>query len=250
MTEIGIMTEYDVRGFHDMFRDQFPNFAVATGLENLNPLPSEGAINQTTANLIIGEPPRRFWFTSADGAFVLQAQENMLALNWRRRGFKPNTPSDYPGFEAMLGMFRGIYDKVRDARDGQHPMPNPASCELLYDNMLSLRDGHGNQLRLEQALREIRPGDSQIGKLGWRMAWHELFEDAPDPKSTSFSVQISTGGALVADTSDICPVARIEFSSRSLVKGWDDVFSFFEKARFRTHARLEALTTKEVRASW
>lgn len=251
MTEPGLMSDYDVSGFHDLFRSEFPAFQANMGIESLAPAARVHGPQPQFSYFGNDMPPRRWWFIAPDNKRLVQAQENMLALNWRRLDMPPVGPSNYPGFDAMLEEYQAMVGVVSDRLVGLGAkLPNPVNCELLYVNLISMRDAGGNQLRLEDVLVGHQNTSQGQPRFSWQNSWFEEVSGAPDPKQTSLQIDLSAAAFANQSQGEQWPVVRMQLVSRSTVKTWDDVFAFFLTAHELASDRLISLTTERIRENW
>lgn len=97
----------------------------------------------------------RAWFLSQDGVLLVQAQEDRIALNWRRSG----QPIKYPRY----GPLRAQFEELVSAAAALLGMPEGLSAdftELTYVNELDVDGGPG--LPAERALTTIRVPDANF----------------------------------------------------------------------------------------
>lgn len=97
----------------------------------------------------------RAWFLSQDGVLLVQAQEDRIALNWRRSG----QPIEYPRYGALRAQFEELLNTTAELLD----MPDGLSVdftELTYVNELDVDSGPS--LPAERALTTIRVPDAEF----------------------------------------------------------------------------------------
>jgi len=97
----------------------------------------------------------RAWFLSEDGVILVQAQEDRIALNWRRSG----QPIDYPRYGALRTQFKELIDTTATLLGMPEGLPADFT-ELTYVNELDV-DG-GPSLPAERALTTISVPDADF----------------------------------------------------------------------------------------
>lgn len=245
MTNPGVMQEYDIKGLHSLFEADFPHVEQQPPLEYLMPA---GAANNAFS---LGLPYKRWWFVSDDQEQVLQFQPNMIALNWRRRDAKPIGDNPYPGFSVMFARFASILDEVRSWNSQQdRSMPEPVSCELLYDNMIVQPAQNTKSVKLSNIIAELNPSYNGPGKYNWRNSWFEKLEDDKNPDESSLAVDIVAAAIMIDGEELPRPVIKLQFTSRSIARDWDNVHRFFDVAHRRTTERLISIVTESARQTW
>jgi len=77
-------------------------------------------------------PMPRFWFTSSEGAYLIQVQRNAFILNWRK------TDNAYPHYEDVKEMFDEWFGKFCNFCERQFGIGQLAiaRCELNYVNLI------------------------------------------------------------------------------------------------------------------
>jgi uncharacterized protein (TIGR04255 family) len=77
-------------------------------------------------------PLPRFWFTSRDGAYLIQVQRNAFLLNWRKKD------SAYPHYEEVKTKFDEFFELFRSFCERQFGIARLgiARCELNYVNLI------------------------------------------------------------------------------------------------------------------
>lgn len=102
----------------------------------------------------LGPSLPRAWFLSRDGVLLVQAQEDRLALNWRRSGL----PIDYPRYSTLRPMFEeliAVSQKLLKLNEIAGDL-----VELTYVNELNIDGGSG--LPAERALTTVRAPESDF----------------------------------------------------------------------------------------
>jgi uncharacterized protein (TIGR04255 family) len=96
---------------------------------------------------LVGAPtePQRWFFSSTAGELIVQVQNDLFGVNWRKRtsiGDPDENP--YPGYEVMLKLFlqyQALWTEFTQNSAGISL--EPRSCAMLYDNIWLLPDEPG-----------------------------------------------------------------------------------------------------------
>lgn len=247
-----VYAPYNVATFHGLVRDDYPFAQQQPPLVDLAPFPTHGD-PAPEVGIRFGEAPtlNRWWFMTADARRVLQVQENMLALNWRKFAGE-GTAGPYPGFSQLLAEFERYVDGVRSvSRPSGFQFPKPVMCELLLDNLVPLE--HGDKaFRMSEALAIIAPAKARDPRplLAFQMNWFERMEGREISEPQDFSVRVAVVGAQIGAEPESQMYARIVMAARTSVSEWADVPAFFVRARDHATMRLLELTTEEAQATW
>jgi uncharacterized protein (TIGR04255 family) len=126
--------------FWQSFRRDFPNSQDQPALPMLNELfgssrPNVGIVGM---GFQFGPSPNRTWFSSQDGALLIQVQNNRFVFNWR----KANPESVYPRYEFVRLNFEKYFNLFR-AFVVEHNLGQvtPDLYEVHYVNQWPLEDG-------------------------------------------------------------------------------------------------------------
>lgn len=253
MTQPMMLSEYDIRGFHNVLRAEFPGIAVVEGFPDLNPAPRPLALQpQPPAEMRFEAPPRRWWFVAEDEHLLVQAQPNMLALNWRRHVAGSATTTDYPGFAWLLAKFREIFGNVAAWHQSEgRLMPPPVSCNVLYDNLIRLDlDVNGSGRIGDVYHQHVASAHDPVPMFNWQTMWSEEIPALERPRQSSLTIQVSGHPAALPPDQTLVPVLKMQFDARYLATDWDTVFRFFDVAHDRIGDRLVGLTTDQARTNW
>jgi len=244
-TQRSAVNPYNVKGIHDLFRDELP------GVERHPPVPQLAignilGLQPALSDVTQGFSPR-WWFISKSGSDVLQLQENFVASNWRRpAGNQPGDPVDYPGYESLVGTAHGRIDKLR----ANNPeFPPPVACERMYDNLISLRSRNGDRLRVSDVLTRLRP-TKPLDAIGFNMSWLERLGDVPANDQSILQIQINLVGLPRAGETDPAPFVKLAFNAGAVRNSWESAFDFFSLAHAHIRKRLMDLTTDKAHQSW
>lgn len=232
---------YDVRSFHDLFRHEFPGHERTDPIEGvdfeqyagLTPLNADGRAT-------------RWWFTSADGADILQVQQNFIARNWRRMVGIDDAPK-YPGFTEVRGSFDKAVNQSRTWHRGQgRDMPKPRAVELMYDDVLpGLIENE--KFMLSSMLNHLSSLGSRMAN--WQNAWIESVT-VPGAPDATLSVQIVAAAASVAGSSEPRPVVRIIWRAAMETDSWSTVAAFFDAAHAHIGRRFHEIVADKVKSNW
>lgn len=133
LSEMSIAVQFADRGvfagraavdYYDGLRDSFPQLDLWTRLESL------GTASNTIPSFGLEISPR--WALASEaGETLLQLQDDLLALNWRRGD---GSGISYPGFEVM---HRSFAEHLNSWLPHAFPDHNPgvAACAVYYDNI-------------------------------------------------------------------------------------------------------------------
>lgn len=231
----GVMDNYDVRAVHDLFRAEHPLYERHEPVTLKPQLPGFQEMGPDS-------PLYRWWFSSENGEFLVQVQEDLVARNWRRQYLNPTQSHNYPGYQKTREEFSGIVDKLKAAR-GESGLPAPSACELLYDNFLTLVGPDGTPMRTQDVLAVV---DFPLGtsRIGLNMQWME-----PLPEGGMLRVGASVATVTVRD-SPPTPVVRLTFSAKNEVEAWPEVFAFFDASHTVVRQKFLELTTKHAHTTW
>lgn len=250
MTHSGIMSEYDVKGFHTLIADQYPNIEMQPPIENLDPLPRIGPMPIQAVSLVNSGIERRWWFRDASDELIVQVQSNLISLNWRRRLSQPGMPSSYPGFDVQMDRYKELVTIIRKWHESSgRNMPEPISGELIYDNLI-VTDVSDKPTKLADFLTFVNSNSSDPLKAGWQCSWLEEVAGAIDVEKTTLGVNIASAGITYQNETAPVGVIKLLFVSRSPLSTWENAFAFFEAAHANTYNRFTALTTDTARAKW
>ncbi len=113
-------------------QDQYPE-TVDRPKKQTIPLPIDGAVPTFKIEMADSAPTDLAWFTSADKVRLLQLQDDMLLLNWR----KVNEDLPYPRFRELEPEFWrawAVLERVSDEK------PAPTEVEVTYVNRIDTDD--------------------------------------------------------------------------------------------------------------
>lgn len=245
-----LVSDYDIREFHDLFRDEFPQIERAFAAPGPEILPVLGAAP-------LNSDPRlgRWWFKSPGDDYVLQVQENFLGLNWRRKSAL-HEPSQYPGFDVLVARFLQITQKAQAWVAGKGGVtPKPFAGELLYDDLIRALPNAEGKTKLSDILT-FWPDPSLIWERetpmqGWTSSWLEPL--GYDPGGQLGWMRFTAVAAAAIDEAaggKMVPIVRLSFNGMSAIDGWDRVDPFFQRAHKHILERFFALVRLEARAAW
>jgi hypothetical protein len=197
----------------------------------------------------------RWWFTSEAEDRIVQAQERYVGWNWRRNVSVYEDPK-YPGFEACLKGASDAFEQIVEFRRTQAGLaPAAVSCQLLYDNVIPLRQGDGF-LKMSDVLDFLRPFDGKK-TFGWRIGWIEPFNLASEVAESSavldgrYNLRIEASlAATLGNDGAPHPVIRLLMIATGPVESWDAVGPFFSCAHDYISSALVRITTAKARALW
>lgn len=235
----GLFSDYDPKSIHDIFKADFP-----TASRQLPVQIQEGGqpfIQESDPN----DPALRWWFGSADGTDLIQFQENMVALNWRRQALPPTLPKPYPGYEAQKRAFLEIISKLEGRlRDVGGSLPPPLVVDILYDNVFPLEADDG-VLRIRDVITPFHLEPARpIANLN--MAWQEPLSEFGRP--AGINITINTPVMSIQDEAKL--VVRVQLIGRSQMESWSQLEEAFDALHDAITERLRTLTTPQHRATW
>jgi len=145
-----------VQLWESRFRDRFPKVEEQSPIDMaIEPLGKASQGGAVSVQLMQRVPLPRLWFLDADGAHLVQVQNNWLARNWRKVGGTvkyPRYPDLRRSFRRHLSDYRAY---LKEAGLGDI---NPVQCEVTYINHVELPDtGQSRGLAGVLSLVDDRP---------------------------------------------------------------------------------------------
>jgi len=245
---------YDISAAHDLFRREFPRVSRQSPVDLLGTqLTNASGIHSLDPE----DPPLRWFFESEAGTDVIQLQQSLIGRNWRRTTLPPKMVLPYPGFDHLL---RGLVDQVSVFgawHEGkyQQKLPEPAICELLYDNFIPNTSFEGERMRLSSIIRPLA-FDGKNPIVGLNMGWEESpFIDRPLQQGTNapgprLTIGITHGGVQGPGSSEPVSIVRLIMTARAEVETWVGAFDFFQEAHLTIRKRFMELTEPAAHAMW
>jgi uncharacterized protein (TIGR04255 family) len=123
--------------FRETVQDEYPGYVEQPRLEPVIESLTETSASPTPPfSVSISQPPGsaavRSWLVSADDSELLQIQDSMFTLNWRRRD------SEYPRFETLLERFESTFGKFKTLLTTRGiQMPQLRQIEVAYINWIT-----------------------------------------------------------------------------------------------------------------
>ncbi len=248
-----ILSMYDIREVHDLFRSRFPVAEQQAPYGGLQPYPATGTILQPQPQFIqfVGPPGgARWWLISDTGTDLIQIQENFLARNWRRLAPPPGEISPYPGFDEIFGDYRSVVDELEGwAKKTGYPFPEPTIVELLYENLISLERPDGSRFRTSEIITPLL-FDPPLKSAALNLSWFEFIDEENYDSNLDLRVELGMAGLPASEGDEMTPYIKLSFRARRLVSSWMDGFEFINLAHSVLRDRLVTLTTEECRATW
>jgi uncharacterized protein (TIGR04255 family) len=185
---------------------------------------------------------QRYWLTSADRPYLLQVQNNYVALNWRRR----DPDSEYVRYDAIRKQFDRFLSDIASALESVGGSVVPHRAELTYIDLIQPNDlwtGSSDTHRLfavgfprmseAEAFsvaysRSLRAAETWIGRL------HVSLQTARDPlkNEAQLALNITTRSGNLAD---------------STVNG---AMMFLDQAHVAANDMFQDLLTPEAKEMW
>ncbi len=116
--------------FWPKIREDFPAMRRLAAMQRINERfgPAAG-VGQFELNF--GGEPQRYWFTSADGRWLVQVQPDRFVLNWR----KVDEGDIYPRYKSVRARFEKLYRTFTAAVGEERLVANPPEwCATTYIN--------------------------------------------------------------------------------------------------------------------
>lgn len=147
-----------------LLRDWLPNVSeqppISTQIEHFG-MPS-GASEEP--RFLLGPPPLRLWFCSADKRDLLQVQDTRLVQNWR----KEPREADYVRFSELLPRYQRLAEDWFSALDRE---PTINQCEITYVNHIDASsNGHGHPENFFSFLGKM-PDDWPLRRESTQIEW-------------------------------------------------------------------------------
>lgn len=244
----GVIDPYDIRGLHQAF-DGLP---VAEPQGTIGILELATQVGGGTNNIDFSQgPPQKWWFVSKDQTRVLQLQDNFFSYNWRRADVLPGDRLEYPGFDQVINEYEERlsqlqkWHKLRGSK-----IPNPAGCELMYDDIIPLVDSDRKTIPLSQALVEFNRADTQRPSTGWNSSWFEKIDGLPDADPSTLRIQLFHLGMIDPKDGETFPIIKSTFTAGAARSSWEEVSEFFRIAHAHIQKRFLVLIDPKVQATW
>jgi uncharacterized protein (TIGR04255 family) len=200
---------------------------------------------------------RRVWFTdSHDPAFLVQAQSNYFALNWRRQ----NDEHLYPGFEVLQEKFRHYFSMLQTGciRQGGIPL-QVTQIEVTYINILQPDVTWQTFRDLENIVSVRAPEMSQAEQLNF--AYSRSIEDEVGSFFGRLHAAVATGYQPKArseaelrplSVQDLSPVVNLSVTARSgkIKASAETVEGFLDTAHEAATSAFKILSTDQALANW
>lgn len=186
----------------------------------------------------------RTWFISVDDAYVVQIQNDLLLLNWRKR-----SANEYPHFEKIVDVFLDILNSLASllAEELLTPLSIRMS-EVSYVNWIP-NDAGLTFMRLTDGARlsSIMPGQPEI------QAWISQYRIS-DPSGTGVArLHIDSQPVGRQVEGDIVTGSQLSLTVRSALHSSataDEVRRSLLSSRTIIAGAFAELTTAEAQASW
>ncbi|MDV5823095.1 TIGR04255 family protein [Sphingobium naphthae] len=236
-----IMDPFRASELHEAFSADFP---LVERREPTQGLPIAAIVGSPPALLPsdLGVPPR-WWFKSESDNEVLQMQERFWSFNWRRNPFG-SRPVEYPGYIDLRNRAESYAKRLCEWHTGRgNPEPVPASCELLYTDLIKVSQGR----RLSDYFAFWK-GDPSGGfrTAAFNLSW---LEPVGDGDKGTLNVALTHVSPVTEDFPDSV-FFQVNFVAGSVVTSWDDTFEFFDLAHEAIRNRFEYMLTEEFKLSW
>jgi uncharacterized protein (TIGR04255 family) len=181
----------------------------------------------------------RWWFLSEDGSMLLQAQDDVVALNWRRL---PHTNSLYPGFEPMLERFNRYVERWLD-HSGPDQDRSVSVCSLMYDNIWPI--GGASMGAVFSFWNTVGISGKQLGP---EIRWTVGLSDAALGETGRIEVLAGAGGLMLGATAT--RAARLQLNGFAFPDHLTRVDDAIQTMHRHIHGMLERLTTVGAREAW
>ena len=117
------------------FKDEFPNFETAAPVTNY--FEKFGVLSErkpVAKFSVTEEPPEpRLVFTSKNGEYLVQVQNNRFSFNWRKQ-----QESEYPRYDKLVDIFWDNYSKfLTYLEQNSIAQPSNTQVEFIYINHIS-----------------------------------------------------------------------------------------------------------------
>tara|TARA_R110000868_G_scaffold3977_2_gene24243 strand:+ start:540 stop:1286 length:747 start_codon:yes stop_codon:yes gene_type:complete len=219
--------------YFNRHKDEFPNleFKVKLGALGGPQVP----ILETSDDLV-----PRYWYVSSDECMLVQVQNDLVAMNWRRRPQVGEAMRPYPGFEDMKKKFSDVVAECLEL-GGLHGDVPVSVCNLYYDNVWPS----------SQPVPEIFTFWKALG-IAVRQGPQVSFSiPVTDPKvggGSKIDVTAGMGGVPVDDT--IVPSARIAMAGYAHPGTLKNVWPALDVLHEQIGVYLPKLVSDAVRESW
>lgn len=170
-------TVLDLAALHALFEDDFPEFQEA------HPLPSMvlGPPSSQTHTFTLGPTPPRVWFISSDLRWLIQIQNDRIALNWRHVGDQPGqTP--YPGFAQIQDRFFKVLARFTAwFADKWGQSPTFGIAELTYVDVIPMEKSPGEFARISEIFAFYNATRGAVPIADFTASWGEPIGEPHDP---------------------------------------------------------------------
>jgi uncharacterized protein (TIGR04255 family) len=217
-------------------------------IERFGPAAAEGI--EVLVEPFAALPLPRLWFLRADGAELIQVQNNRFIHNWRK--LRPEDP--YPRYENVRGRFR---EELRqfEAFLGSEQLGQavPDLCEITYFNHVRAGSGWEHHGELHEVLRVWKPdfGEDFLANReleGSSVNFQFLMKDDEGRPFGRWRVSVQPG----FDRKGEVPIFVITNSARGrpLGDGLDGALSFLDVGHEWTVRGFAAITTEAQHRGW
>ena len=234
-SELGGMTAQQAVDFRDYIKTEYPSVEIHP------PLGAIGSGEPRYEELPSVQP--RWWFVSEDGARLIQAQHDTIAVNWRNRSREKLAPAvGYPGYTAMrakavetLKAWQGFSDVSELVR----PV-----CSLFYDNVWPMAEGDSTASVFRFWNNLGVTGHFTGPEMNWTVAVQD--ERLSGPASISLTAEI---GAMNREN-EVVRVARVRLNATAHSADEAHMWVAFDVLHEQVLSYLDLLVTDEVLATW
>ncbi|MDR7231774.1 uncharacterized protein (TIGR04255 family) [Caulobacter sp. BE264] len=237
---------YEVADVHKLFEKQFPRAERQPPIPSLNLFElSVGNDEQDSVQEYSGALPARWWFTTEDSRNLLQIQDDFIGRNWRRTDSSPAPSQGYPGFDGLLADIQLAVDAINNFNNSRgRSVPEPDIFDVVYVNHLFAKREDGTSRKFREMVPWLNFTDD-VMKGGMAVNWFE--------RVTSFTTNIQAhfvGVRSHTERSVAQPALRLVINARGSCSSWPEFYERCEEAHAYMRARLLALTSEEVQATW
>jgi uncharacterized protein (TIGR04255 family) len=222
---------------YNILAGEYPNIQLKTQIPELG-----GAVGPMFGIGDDVEP--RYWFLSEDEAGLVQLQNDMVALNWRRRPPAGGLPKfAYPGFEPMKASFEGLVRRVLDLF--KIDMPPVRIYNLFYDDLWPAKN-------LERPAPFVETF-AFWQKMGLRSAGPNVALVMPleaEELEQNSRIDVNASVPLLNVEDKAVPVARLTMNGIGRPKNQKFDIAIFDLLHRIMSERLSNILTKEAREGW
>ena len=189
----------------------------------------------------------RFWFEEADGAHLMQLQNDRIVHNWRKR----ETETEYPRYEPIADRFEREIGKFENFLRREHLGELRANqCEVTYINTIQLPDGADPH----QHLNRITPlWSGSFGSLDLLEPENVLtqaryiFKEDGKPLG-----RVYVNFTPVIRNADLSPAVQLDITvrARPAEQSVEAAFDLLDREREIVVRTFAAVTTSEMHRVW